>query len=70
MLYGVTVRSTVPRGFIEDVRFDPSIPWDEIIIVRATDIPGRNVVALITDDQRTSRTTVEFLVGTPALRDD
>src|SRR5687768_14808695 len=51
MLHGVTVRSTVARGIIRDIRFDPSIPWDEITIVRASDIPGRNVVALLTDDQ-------------------
>jgi CO/xanthine dehydrogenase Mo-binding subunit len=51
MLHGVTVRSTSARGIIRDIRFDPSIPWDDITIVRASDIPGRNIVALLTDDQ-------------------
>src|SRR5262245_33406248 len=51
MLHGVTVRSPVPRGTIRNIRFDPAIPWDEFTIVTAADIPGANVVALITDDQ-------------------
>ena len=51
MLHGVTVRSPVARGRIRDIRFDPAIPWDEFTIVTAADIPGRNVVALILDDQ-------------------
>jgi CO/xanthine dehydrogenase Mo-binding subunit len=51
MLHGVTVRSPAPRGIIRDIRFDPSIPWDDITVVRAGDIPGRNIVALILDDQ-------------------
>jgi CO/xanthine dehydrogenase Mo-binding subunit len=51
MLYGVTVRSTVPRGRIVDIDFGPAIPWDELTIVTAEDVPGRNRVALITDDQ-------------------
>ena len=51
MLHGVTVRSPVARGRIAAVRFDPAIPWDEFVIVTAADIPGRNVVKLIADDQ-------------------
>src|SRR5512132_695941 len=51
MLYGVTVRSPVPRGVIRDIAYSPSIPWSEFAIVAAADIPGRNVVALIEDDQ-------------------
>jgi CO/xanthine dehydrogenase Mo-binding subunit len=51
MLHGATVRSPVARGILHDIRFDPSIPWDEITVVTASDVPGRNVVALITDDQ-------------------
>ena len=51
MIHGATVRSTVPRGRIRDIRFDPSLPWTEFVIVRADDIPGRNRVALIEDDQ-------------------
>jgi CO/xanthine dehydrogenase Mo-binding subunit len=51
MLHGATVRSPVARGTITEVRFDPAFPWDGFTIVRASDIPGENVVALITDDQ-------------------
>jgi len=51
MLHGVTVRSTVARGRIRKIHFDPAIPWDEFTIVKASDIPGRNRIALIADDQ-------------------
>jgi CO/xanthine dehydrogenase Mo-binding subunit len=51
MLHGVTVRSTVPRGRIREIRFDPAIPWDEYVVVTAADIPGSNRVKLIADDQ-------------------
>jgi CO/xanthine dehydrogenase Mo-binding subunit len=51
MLFGATVRSQVPRGRILGIDFDPSIPWDEFTIVTAAEIPGRNRVALIVDDQ-------------------
>jgi CO/xanthine dehydrogenase Mo-binding subunit len=51
MLFGTTVRSSSPRGTIRDVDFQPGVPWDEFTVVTAEDIPGANVVALITDDQ-------------------
>jgi CO/xanthine dehydrogenase Mo-binding subunit len=51
MLYGATVRSAVPRGRIVEIDYGPGVPWDEITIVTADDIPGRNRVALIVDDQ-------------------
>jgi CO/xanthine dehydrogenase Mo-binding subunit len=51
MLHGVTVRSPSPRGVIRDIRYGRGVPWDAITIVTARDIPGANVVALITDDQ-------------------
>jgi CO/xanthine dehydrogenase Mo-binding subunit len=51
LLYGVTVRSSVPRGIIQDIDFEPGLPWDEFTVVTADDIPGTNCVALITDDQ-------------------
>ena len=51
MIYGATVRSPAARGRIREIVFDPSIPWDEFVVVRASDVPGRNRVALITDDQ-------------------
>lgn len=51
MLYGGTVRSSIPRGKIKKITFGAGIPWDEFVIVSAKDIPGKNCVALISDDQ-------------------
>jgi CO/xanthine dehydrogenase Mo-binding subunit len=51
MLHGVTVRSTAPRGRIRAIHFDPRIPWNEFVVVTANDIPGKNCIALILNDQ-------------------
>ena len=51
MLYGATVRSSIPRGKIKNITFGPRIPWNEFIVVSAKDIPGTNCVALISEDQ-------------------
>lgn len=51
MLYGATVRSSIPRGTIKKITFGEGIAWDEFVIVSAKDIPGANRVALIVDDQ-------------------
>jgi len=51
MLFGATVRSQIPRGRIRTIRFGPGIDWDEFVIVSAKDIPGKNCIALIGDDQ-------------------
>ena len=51
MLYGATVRSSIPRGKIKNVLFGPGIAWDEFAIVSAKDIPGKNCISLILDDQ-------------------
>jgi CO/xanthine dehydrogenase Mo-binding subunit len=51
MLYGKTVRSSVARGRILGIEFDPRIPWSEFTIVTAADIPGQNCVALLIEDQ-------------------
>src|SRR5579862_2259663 len=51
MLHGITVRSPLARGRIRAIHFRPGIPWNEFTIVRAADIPGKNCVALIIDDQ-------------------
>lgn len=49
MLYGATVRSEISCGHIAAVRFD----FDRagFVIVDYRDIPGRNIVAAIADDQ-------------------
>ena len=51
MLHGATVRSRIPRGKIKKITFGPGIPWDEYVIVSAKDIPGKNYIALIENDQ-------------------
>ena len=51
MIFGATVRSTIARGAIEEIHFGEGIPWHEYTVVTAKDIPGRNVVSLIMDDQ-------------------
>src|SRR4030095_2395119 len=51
MLYGATVRSRIPRGKITRITFGSNIPWDEYVVVSAKDIPGKNCIALIADDQ-------------------
>src|SRR5437868_10004974 len=49
--HGATVRSTIPRGIIRSIHFDPGIDWSEFAVVTAFDIPGKNQIRLIFDDQ-------------------
>lgn len=51
MWYGATVRSTVPRGLIQSIRFNRAIDWTEFTVVSAADIPGDNHIQLIFADQ-------------------
>jgi CO/xanthine dehydrogenase Mo-binding subunit len=51
MLFGATVRSRIPRGKIKSITFGPGVDWNEFVIVSAKDIPGKNCIALILEDQ-------------------
>src|SRR5262252_1768912 len=51
MIHGVTARSPMARGKIREIRFGSGIPWDEFTIVTAKDIPGKNCIALLIEDQ-------------------
>lgn len=51
VLYGRTVRSTVPRGRVKEIRFRDGVPWDEFTVVLPKDIPGENAVTLIEKSQ-------------------
>jgi CO/xanthine dehydrogenase Mo-binding subunit len=51
MFYGATVRSQIPRGVIKQISFDPRFDWSEFVVATAKDIPGKNCIALIGDDQ-------------------
>jgi CO/xanthine dehydrogenase Mo-binding subunit len=50
MIYGATVRSSIPRGRILKIEFGEGIPWDEFVVASAKDIPGANVIAMINKD--------------------
>ena len=50
MWYGATVRSTIARGRIRSIAFDPSVDWSKFTIVTAADIPGDNVIIHLTRD--------------------
>ena len=51
MLFGATVRSSVARGKITKISFGTNVDWSEFVVVTAKDIPGKNCIALILDDQ-------------------
>jgi CO/xanthine dehydrogenase Mo-binding subunit len=52
VLHGATVRSPAPHGRITGIRFGAGVPWDEMVVVSAKDIPAaRNCIHLIVDDQ-------------------
>src|SRR4051812_37832261 len=50
MLHGATVRSTIARGRIVDIRFSDAIDWSEFVIVTAEDIPGKNTIVHLGED--------------------
>jgi CO/xanthine dehydrogenase Mo-binding subunit len=50
MWHGATIRSTIARGHIRAITFAPQIPWHEYAIVRASDIPGENIIVHLTKD--------------------
>ncbi len=51
MLFGVTVRSPIARGRLTGIQFSGAVPWNEITVVTARDIPGKNSIVLLEDDQ-------------------
>jgi CO/xanthine dehydrogenase Mo-binding subunit len=51
MLYGATVRSSIARGRILSVERDPGFDWSGFTFVDASDVPGKNHVAMIVPDQ-------------------
>ncbi|MGH9855318.1 MAG: xanthine dehydrogenase family protein molybdopterin-binding subunit, partial [Blastocatellia bacterium] len=51
MLFGKTIRSSIPRGRIKSITFDPAYDWSRIVVADYRDIPGNNYVALIENDQ-------------------
>ena len=49
--YGATVRSQRPHARILSIELDSSFDWTDVALVTAKDIPGVNILALITEDQ-------------------
>ncbi|HKG56546.1 MAG TPA: hypothetical protein VKA85_04820, partial [Candidatus Limnocylindrales bacterium] len=51
--YGATIRSTEPHARLVAIDIDRSdgIDWSQVVVVTAADIPGENIVSLISDDQ-------------------
>jgi CO/xanthine dehydrogenase Mo-binding subunit len=51
MIFGRTVRATCARGRIVSVERDPAFDWSGFTVVDHKDIPGKNVVTMIVEDQ-------------------
>jgi CO/xanthine dehydrogenase Mo-binding subunit len=49
--YGATIRSTDAHARFDGYDLDPALDWAKIAVVTAADIPGENIVSLISDDQ-------------------
>ncbi len=49
--HGATVRSKVAHGVLEGIDFDPAFDWSQVVVATAADIPGKNTVYLIEEDQ-------------------
>lgn len=66
-LHGRVIRSSIPHGRIRSIRFAPEIDWSPFTIVTARDIPGRNTVPIIKDDQPFLAGDVVKFAGEPIL---
>jgi CO/xanthine dehydrogenase Mo-binding subunit len=49
--YGATVRSPIAHGVLEAIDLDPAFDWSKVTVATAADVPGKNIIALIEDDQ-------------------
>ena len=49
--YGATIRSTDAHARFDGIDLDPALDWSAIAVVTAADIPGENIVSLVSDDQ-------------------
>ncbi len=63
--YARTLRSTEPKAKIKEIQF-PTIP-EGVFIVDYKDIPGKNVVKIIFDDQEIFPTDTVTYIGQPIL---
>ena len=49
--HGATVRSRVAYGVLEAIDLDPAFDWSQVVVATAADIPGKNSIYLIEEDQ-------------------
>ncbi|HET7471772.1 MAG TPA: molybdopterin cofactor-binding domain-containing protein, partial [Candidatus Limnocylindrales bacterium] len=49
--YGATIRSATAHARFDGFDLDDGVDWSRIAVVTAQDIPGENIVSLISDDQ-------------------
>ena len=49
--FGATIRSTDAHARFVAIDLDPEFDWSKVAVVTAADIPGDNIVSLISDDQ-------------------
>ena len=49
--FGATIRSTDAHARFVALDLDPAFDWSKVVVVTAPDIPGDNIVSLISDDQ-------------------
>jgi CO/xanthine dehydrogenase Mo-binding subunit len=49
--FGATIRSATAHARFDGYDLDPALDWSRIAVVTAQDIPGDNIVSLISDDQ-------------------
>ena len=51
MWFGATKRSKVAHGFLKSITLGTDFDWSEVVVVTADDIPGRNTILLMEEDQ-------------------
>jgi CO/xanthine dehydrogenase Mo-binding subunit len=66
-LHGRVIRSAVAHGRIRSIRLSGDVDWRPYTIVTARDIPGRNVVPMIQDDQPFLAGDAVKFIGEPIL---
>jgi CO/xanthine dehydrogenase Mo-binding subunit len=49
--FGATIRSTDAHARFVALDLDPAFDWSKVVVATAADIPGENIVSLISDDQ-------------------
>ena len=51
MLHGATIRSSEPHAKLDEIVWGDDVDWSDFVCVDATDIPGKNTVYLMIEDQ-------------------